>query len=101
MGNEVSDIDAGARVPREQVRHLIPGAQLDLDRVRHARLSWGSSGVDNKTRRANRTGCYDCRVSQPVLSWGMTRRLGVVMDPISSISPQGDSTLAMLLDAAH
>jgi glutathione synthase len=29
----------------------------------------------------------------------MTRRLGVVMDPISAISPQNDSTVAMLLDA--
>lgn len=31
----------------------------------------------------------------------MTRRLGVVMDPISAISPQHDSTLAMLLDATR
>jgi glutathione synthase len=31
----------------------------------------------------------------------MTRRLGVVMDPIAAISPQKDSTLAMLLEAAR
>lgn len=31
----------------------------------------------------------------------MTRRLGVVMDPISAIAPQSDSTLAMLLDATR
>jgi glutathione synthase len=31
----------------------------------------------------------------------MTRRLGVVMDPISGISPQNDSTVAMLLDATR
>ena len=31
----------------------------------------------------------------------MTRRLGVVMDPISAISPQKDSTLAMLLEGAR
>jgi glutathione synthase len=29
----------------------------------------------------------------------MTRRLGVVMDPIAAITPQNDSTLAMLLEA--
>ena len=31
----------------------------------------------------------------------MTRRLGVVMDPISGVSPQNDSTVAMLLDATR
>jgi glutathione synthase len=31
----------------------------------------------------------------------MTRRLGVVMDPISAIAPRTDSTLAMLLEAAR
>src|SRR5215204_4247994 len=31
----------------------------------------------------------------------MTRRLGVVMDPISAISPQKDSTLAMLVEGAR
>jgi glutathione synthase len=31
----------------------------------------------------------------------MTRRLGVVMDPIAAISPQKDSTLAMLLEGAR
>jgi glutathione synthase len=31
----------------------------------------------------------------------MTRRLGVVMDPISAIAPQKDSTLAMLLEGAR
>jgi glutathione synthase len=31
----------------------------------------------------------------------MTRRLGVVMDSISAISPQNDSTVAMLLDATR
>ncbi|MEO7104426.1 MAG: glutathione synthase, partial [Gemmatimonadaceae bacterium] len=31
----------------------------------------------------------------------MTRRLGVVMDPIAGIHPEKDSTLAMLLEAAR
>ena len=31
----------------------------------------------------------------------MTRRLGVVMDPISAIAPRKDSTLAMLLEGAR
>jgi glutathione synthase len=31
----------------------------------------------------------------------MTRRLGVVMDPIAAINPRTDSTLAMLLEAAR
>ena len=31
----------------------------------------------------------------------MTRRLGVVMDPIAAITPQKDSTLALLLEAAR
>src|SRR4051794_28763842 len=31
----------------------------------------------------------------------MSRRLGVVMDPIAAIKPQSDSTFAMLIDAAR
>jgi len=38
----------------------------------------------------------DCTVSQPT-----SRRLGVVIDPIAAISPQKDSTLAMLLEGAR
>src|SRR5206468_5325704 len=112
----------------EEVGHLGPGAQLELDRRRHRRAPYregsaklrGASVRRNSRRRiASRpaapfipaqrlarqpyrrasfplSSSSDCTVSQPT-----SRRLGVVMDPIAAISPQKDSTLAMLLEGAR